>query len=268
VRTASLPWYDVPELETAHDRLWHALAERLRAAGLPDVPDTLDRHTPYRQQWRSDGLLLSQACGLDARVAHADRLQLVATPVYDIPACSGPLYRSHVVVRADDPAQHLEDLRSRACAVNGATSWSGMGCLEQRVLPLAIAGRFFASVRATGAHEASLDFVRTGRADVAAIDCVTFDVLQRLRPSTVDGLRILETLAPAPAPPFVTRARAGERDVEQLRAALRGAVEAEGAALSLIDVRPLPLSAYDVMAEQQEAAEAAGYTELRAASRE
>jgi ABC-type phosphate/phosphonate transport system substrate-binding protein len=268
VRTASLPWYDLPELETAHDRFWHALAERLRAAGLADVPDTLDRHTPYEQQWRSAGLLLSQACGLDARVAHANRLRLVATPVYDVPGCSGPLYRSHVVVRADDPAQQLEDLRSRACAVNGATSWSGMGCLEQRVLPLAIAGRFFAAVRVTGAHEASLDFVRTGRADLAAIDCVTFGLLQRLRPPAVEGLRILETLAPAPAPPFVTRSGASEREVERLRAALGDAVESEGAALSLVDVRALPLSAYDPMAERHEAAEAAGYTELRAARRE
>ena len=39
---ASLPMYDWPEVQWAHDALWAALAMRLRAHGI-EAPDRLDR---------------------------------------------------------------------------------------------------------------------------------------------------------------------------------------------------------------------------------
>ncbi|WP_152613194.1 PhnD/SsuA/transferrin family substrate-binding protein, partial [Inquilinus limosus] len=63
-----------------------------------------------------------------------------------------------------------------------------------------------------------------GEADIAAIDCVTYALLQRHRPGATAGLRVIGRTAPAPGLPFVTRRDAPDRTVEALRAALCGAL--------------------------------------------
>ncbi len=40
---ASLPMYDFKELRPAHDALWSAIADRLMAAGITNVPTRLTR---------------------------------------------------------------------------------------------------------------------------------------------------------------------------------------------------------------------------------
>jgi ABC-type phosphate/phosphonate transport system substrate-binding protein len=65
-------------------------------------------------------------------------------------------------------------------------------------------GRFFGTVKVSGAHMRSVEMVRAGEADVAAIDCVTYTLLGRYRPSCLSGIRILAPTDPVPAPPYVT----------------------------------------------------------------
>ena len=43
---ASLPMYDLPELQAANDELWRAIAERLRAVGFKGVPPLWDMERP------------------------------------------------------------------------------------------------------------------------------------------------------------------------------------------------------------------------------
>jgi ABC-type phosphate/phosphonate transport system substrate-binding protein len=59
-------------------------------------------------------------------------------------------------------------------------------------------------VTVTGAHAASAEAVAVGEADVAAIDCVTFALLQRLRPAVTRPLRVLAWTAPSPGLPLIT----------------------------------------------------------------
>ncbi|MCA9669870.1 MAG: PhnD/SsuA/transferrin family substrate-binding protein [Myxococcales bacterium] len=262
----SLPWYDLHELTSATDTLWRRIAGALRAAGVRDVPSELDRRTPYEQQWRSGELLFGQACGYDVAVAYADALQVVATPCYRLEGCLGATYRSLVVVRDDDPARTLADLRRRRCAVNTPTSHSGRNVLHAMVAPLSSGRQFFADVVVSGGHEASLALLRHGVVDVAAVDCVTYALLARVRPAALGGTRVLAKTPRAPAPPYVTSTRTDRHTLAALRAALAEAladVRVAGA-LHIAGLRWLARADYRPIVELERQAESLGAHELRA----
>lgn len=252
-RTAALPMYDFPELREAHDTFWGALAERLVAAGLTDVPPHLTRSIGHFDVWRDPELLLAQGCEFPLAKYFSDRVRLVATPLYDAEGCTGNRYRSAIIVRADEPAVTLADLRGRRCAINEKDSNSGMNLLRAAVAPLAGGQQFFESVTVTGSHRASTEMVASGGADVAAIDCVSFAHFGRLYPDLVAGLRVLTWTASSPALPFITRRSANggaascdEVTVQALRAALVAVCEDDKLApvrgrllLKGVDVHPV-----------------------------
>src|SRR5690242_6015134 len=112
---AELPMYDFQELRESHDRLWAALAARLEAAGVPAVPRQLNRSLSHRATWMHPALLYGQACEYPVSKSFRDHLRLIATPRYSAPGCTGSLYRSAILVWAQDSAARLEDLRNRRC---------------------------------------------------------------------------------------------------------------------------------------------------------
>jgi ABC-type phosphate/phosphonate transport system substrate-binding protein len=265
---ASLPWYDLQEIRWATDLFWGRLREHLRARGFA-APSGLERELDCFEQWRRPDLLLSQACGYDVRIAYAQDLQLVATPRYRAPGCEGPLSSSFVVVREDAPYGSLVELRGCRCAINTPTSHSGMNILRSLVAPLHENGRFFASVRVSGAHTASLRRIVAGDADVAAIDCVTYELLRRHRPGALAGTRILASTEAVAAPPFVARAELGPDGVGRLRAALADALEdplaGEAREAMLLDgAEPLGLEAYQRIADLDALARELAYSDLDA----
>jgi ABC-type phosphate/phosphonate transport system substrate-binding protein len=219
-RIAALPMYDFPPLRAATDDFWSAVAARLRAAGVDDVPSVLTRDIGHVETWRDPRLLFGQACQYPLASAWHEAVRLVAIPAYAAPGCEGSRYRSAVIVRADDPAQRLGDLRGRRCAVNERSSNSGSNLLRAAIAPLADHGRFFASVELTGGHLASVRAVAEGRADAAAIDCVSYAHIRRFTAQLTARLRILDWTPSSPGLPYVT-ARAGDASiVAALRAAL------------------------------------------------
>jgi len=219
--TASLPMYDLPELRGAHTALWAGIARHLREAGVPEVPAALCMERSAGGAWADPDLLLSQCCGADLTGAYAGRLHVVATPRYGAPGCAGGSYRSLVVVAESALVESLEDVRGRVAAINHPQSHSGMNALRALIAPLNRDGRFFSAVEVSGSHSASLAMVASGDANVAAIDCVTHALLARHRPAALAGTRVLCRTAPAPAPPYVTRADTDDTLVLRLRAALR-----------------------------------------------
>ncbi len=159
---ASLPWYDLSEITPSTDALWRQLAWNLTRAGVANVPTTLNRQVPYEQQWSSSRFLFGQACGYDACITHTSSLRLVATPRYAAPGCSGSGYRSFVVVRDNSECHDLEELRSRHCVINTATSHSGMNSWRALVADRHCNGRFFGEVQISGSHKDSLSMIRCG----------------------------------------------------------------------------------------------------------
>ena len=261
---AALTMYDLPELRAATDSWWTVLACHLRREGIAEVPDALTRGREIGDVWRDPGLLLTQTCGYPLTHGHADDLCAVAVPDYRAEGCGGGLYRSAFVVRADDPAQELKDLRGRRAAANGPDSQSGCNALRAAVSEIAGGERFFSDVLWTGAHRQSLTAVREGSADIAAIDGVTFALVGDVAPGEVEGLRVLGWSAATPALPYAVRkgldADARHRVADALMSA---AADPEGAdaryALRLSGLKPASDRDYAVMVEMREAAEARGY---------
>ena len=177
--TASFPWYDLPSVRWANDALWQATG----------LGGSLDRTTSPDTQWRSDDLVVTQACGLDLFLGDAP-IEPVLAPVFDLDCGAGDYY------------SYLVGAREGVAAVNSLTSRSGWSALLTVRAP--------SSLVVTGSHVASLAAVRGGAADMASIDAVTWHILERDAPDQVRGLRVLERTRSAPAPPFVV-SRAGPR---------------------------------------------------------
>jgi ABC-type phosphate/phosphonate transport system substrate-binding protein len=260
----SLPMYDLPEVARHTDTLWRGLADAMRKAGLRDVPERLTRGKDHAAAWTSPDLLFSQTCGYPLTHAYRGRLALVATPIYAAPGCHDTNYRSFVMVRRDDPAATIADLRGRAAAVNAEDSQSGYSALRAAVAPESGGSAFFGRVLVSGSHAKNLELVAAGKADVCAVDCVTHALLARYRPKAVETLRRLCDTPSAPSLPFVTRAGMPAENLERLREALRAALDDPGlvearAALFLKDAEVLPLSAYDRILEMEQEAEDRGY---------
>ena len=267
IRIASLGMYDMPWLGTANDALWAHIAMGLRAAGMSDVPETLDRAGSLTTVWRDPALLFAQTCGYPLMTALQGVVTPFAAPVYSWPGCTGATHCSVIVVPAGSSFEALRDLRGARVAMNGPDSNSGMNLLRHAVAPLAEEGRFFGPVVATGSHLASLDHVARGAADVAAIDCVTFGLVRWHRPELVDGVRAIGETAKSPALPFVTAAGASAEEIAMLLAALKEAIadqELVGAveALGLAGVEPVSMNDYAVVLGYEQEAIAAGYPVL------
>ena len=266
MRIACLPWYDLSETEPAMDRLWQRVAEALRERGIADVPPALDRRANYEAQWQESGLLLGQACGYDVYCANDHQLQVVGIPRYHLEGCEGTRYRSFVVVREDAHYQSLEQLRGARCVINSPRSHSGMNVLQALIAPLAQAGRFFAEVQVSGAHQRSLESIAAHTADVAAIDCITYGLLQRHRPRALAGTRIIHLTDALAAPPYITGATTAPELLPLLRDALAIAIAdlspRDREDLGLLGVESGSLDDYQELDALRQLAEQASYREL------
>jgi ABC-type phosphate/phosphonate transport system substrate-binding protein len=259
--------YDLPELATASAGWWTGLRRHFEAQGVDGLPETLTPDVHPIRQWDDAAPIFSQTCGYPLTHALAGKVRLLATPRYAAAGCAGPTYVSWVIVRRDDPARSLADLRGRRAAFNGRDSQSGYNVLRALAAPLAADGRFFGSATESGAHRKSLALVASGQADLATIDCVTFALVARAAPQEVAGVRVLCASAAAPALPYVTAASADDATVRRLQAGLLAAC----ADPALADIRRalliegceiLPLASYEVILEMERDALARGYPEL------
>jgi ABC-type phosphate/phosphonate transport system substrate-binding protein len=129
-------------------------------------------------------------------------------------------------------------------------------------------GTFFDGVVVSGSHVKSADLVSTKRVDAAAIDCVSFALLQQYRPALVRHLRIIAETVSSPTPPFVTSSRTSAKDVAALRAGLTAFFQDPAhapvrAELLLGGIQFCDQNAYAVIMRHEQNAQRNGYPVLR-----
>ena len=246
---ASLPMYDLPELRRATRAWWAGLARAFSAAGVGDVPQVLTDPADRAAHWLDRRLLFSQACGRNYVRELSGHVRLVATPRYAAPGCDGPCYRSLLVVGGDSDLEPAADMSTVRAAVNGFDSHSGWIALCAGV-SAAGARPDFAGISVTGSHAASMEAVRRGEADLCAVDCVTFALLERHAPDRVAGVKVVGRSPAATGLPYITGAGIGAAELERLRDGLRRAMDAPDLAsarenLLIESCEVLPDSAYD-----------------------
>ena len=172
---ASLMMYARPELEAAHRRYWALIRDALAARGI-DAPETLSNDIEEFAVWEAPDLILSQTCGMPYRLSLHGKVQLVGTPDFGVEGCPPGYYRSAIVVRADDARLDLAAFRDARFAYNQTISQSGYAA------PYAVAQRhgfWFANREQSGGHIKSAKAVAEGHADIAAIDAVTWRLIER-----------------------------------------------------------------------------------------
>lgn len=210
---ASLPMYDWPEVQADQDRYWQAIRDALGTG-----PATLTRgFTDYHAHWCSPDLVLSQTCGMPYRTGLHGQVTLVGTPDYGLPGNKAGYYHSVLVVNAQDDRGQMSDYAGDIFAYNEACSQSGWAAAAAY---FAAQGLHLTRHLATGGHRASIRAVAEGRAALAAIDAVTWELAQRFEPAA-RNLRVLARTEPTPGLPYIC-ARA--QDPAPLRLAIREAI--------------------------------------------
>lgn len=263
--TIALPMYNVtPSIRDAYEALFETLVDVLRADGFRDAVE-LERDAPLPEVWKRPNLLLSQTCGYPYLTQLRDHVRLVATPAYDFPGCAGSDYSSAIVVRAESGLSVLADARGKRAAANDVHSNSGMNVLRHAVAPLARDGRFFSEVIWSGSHRSSLALVRSGQADIAAIDCVTLGYLARQDGASLAGLTVLAYSAPSPGLPFVAGAAVSEALLLAMQQGLQVPSTALADAMAALSIRAFDLRSEDAYARigvLEAQAQACGYPQL------
>ncbi len=237
---ASLPMYDRPELRAETDRYWGLIRHGLAARGI-DAPTALQRgDDALLAHWESPDLILSQTCGFPYRARLHGHVQLVGTPDFGNDGCPPGYYRSILIARADDPRARFADFDGARLAYNDGLSQSGWAAPINQA---ASAGIRLVPGMETGAHRASVLAIAEGQADLAAIDALTWTLLQEFE--DLSRVKVIGTTDPTPALPYIT-------SVGQDAAAIRDAVAeaitalpaADRARLRLRGIADIPAQAY------------------------
>ena len=233
---ASLPMYDRPETRAANDRLWALLREGYAGR----APEELTRDEDLWSQWLSPDLVLSQTCGKPYRTSLHGKVALVGTPHLEL-ECDPGLYYSVFVARVNDTRDHLVQFRGARFAFNERGSQSGWCAPQVAAEGLGFA---FTDILETGSHAASARAVAYGRAEIAAIDALTWEMIKRFD-AWATGLQEVGRTEPTPALPYIT-ARAA--DASELFASLADAIDALSSIdrdrLGLRGLLAVPASAY------------------------
>ena len=253
-----------PELRSA----WRDLLARFYPlSGLPgDLPEV--RYDTDESSLRDPGLVFGYTCGYPLVTRLADRLEPLCVPEFDVPGCQNHLYSSRFIVPADSDIGCLADCRGLVLAVNSPDSNSGMNVLRHALAKLGAQAPWFAQVEFTGSHRASLEAVAAGRAQLAAIDCVSYQLIMDFAPHLADAVRTVEFSRRSAGLPLVAPRNAASRiDRDDFALALNQALGTMPAGqrrrLHIRRFLPIELDAYASIGELERQAVHAGYPELK-----
>ena len=258
---AELLMYVAPEPIQQANQQW--LTRILEHLGLRRLnADHLDLYA----LWRAPELLLTQTCGYPLITQLRGQVRVIGRPRYELPHSSDGEHCSVLLTRDDNPHQTLADFYNSRGVINGHDSNSGMNLLRERLASLQRNGRFFASVGISGAHRESLRWLRENRADLAAIDSVTYAYLARFAPLEVAGLRIVTRSAPSPTLPYIGALGLSDEQADQVRQAMNQALRdlpQVAETLGLQEVLPAREDDYHVLLNYQQQAVSVGYSVLQ-----
>ena len=117
--------------------------------------------------------------------------------------------------RGSRGAGELDGVGSRGAGELDGVGSRGAGELDRVGAADENSRQFFRELVTTGSHQESVRCVAEGRADVAAIDCVTFALLRAHRPELLNGVAVFGRTPPLPGLPII--AASGSPHVAPLR---------------------------------------------------
>ena len=128
------------------------------------------------------------------------KVQIIGTPDFQLDGAPAGYYRSAIIVRREDGNKTLKEFKDSVFAYNSDDSQSGYGSAYLLCKP---EGFWFQNRVASGSHLESTFAIADGRADIAAIDGVTWRLIQTYD-SHADKLAVLSWTDPTPGLPYIT----------------------------------------------------------------
>ncbi len=236
----SLPWYNFRETEYLIDQVWHSLKKHCDLRMSKRMPTLLDRKTPHLKALASPNLVMTQTCGFDIAAGTLKPLKMIATPIYQTEGASNGEYSSFLVTRKDSKIDSLSCALAKGRFVaNDNRSFSGYHCILES---------YSVKVHWSGSHLQSIEMIKYGAADWAAIDVVTWGLLMKYRPEFVSDLKIFGQTRKVLAPPLVTSALTSDCEVENMRKALTTLCEDPIGKKALTKIL---INGFQILSEQQ-----------------
>ncbi|MFY0660836.1 MAG: PhnD/SsuA/transferrin family substrate-binding protein [Shimia sp.] len=236
---AAFPMYDRPEVAATWDRLWH-----LFRAAYGNGPQQQTRDGDLWDTWKSPDLLLAQTCGFPYRTRLKDKVALIGAPDHGILEAPAGHYCSVVAAHRRCEGQNLPALDGATLAYNEPLSQSGWAAVWRHFDQhnIRIGPRL-----QSGSHRESAQMVAQGTADFAALDIISWKLMERYDDFAAD-LVVIDMTPPTPALPFIS---ACYQDVERIQKALRDAIQTltsgQREELYLQGLVTLPQSSYEAV---------------------
>lgn len=237
---ASLPMYDRPELRAETDRYWALIRQELAARGI-DAPEALSRgDEALLPHWESPDLILSQTCGFPYRARLHGQVTLVGTPDFGNEGCAPGYYRSVLIARADDVRDGFAAFDGARIAYNDGLSQSGWAAPINHAAARGV--RLLPGVE-TGSHRASFRAVAEGRAELAAIDALTWRLIREFEDTS--AVKVVGATDPTPALPYITaKGRDAAAIFDAVAAAIARLPQADRDRLHLRGIVRIPADEY------------------------
>jgi ABC-type phosphate/phosphonate transport system substrate-binding protein len=252
------------DLAGAWQQLFACFTGLLDASGQQEIELRFDSD---QSLLRDPRLFLGHTCGYPLMKHLKDQVTPFCVPVFDVPGSDGKLYSSRFIVAANSTIEALDECRGKIAAMNAADSNSGMNVLRYAIAKYNPSAAFFSRVVQTGGHLHSLEAVADGTADVAAIDCVSFQLIQDHWPELIDQVRSIGFSAKTSGLPFVLP-KSNIRDadlellVDNLNQALANTPETIRSRLHLLRFESVVLEDYQSIVDLEAFAIDSGYPHL------
>ncbi len=266
---ASLPMYLVTPL--AVNQLWAWLRKdiinQVGSSYNALIAEVLNYPEDLHGHWQQPKLLLSQTCGYPLMTELNKKVNLLGSFEYDAPYCSGIFCKSVVICQSNNLRNNLLDFKDARVAFNNPLSQSGYNSLRHLIAPFSQNGRFFENSISTGGHKASVLAVQSGQADIAAIDCVTYEGFCRYEPQLTQGLKIINTTQSYPGLPLISALNTPTEVLDALknslsRIHLQEQLRDTLATLMIKQFQPSSWLDYEICLEMEKNAQQLGYQHL------
>jgi ABC-type phosphate/phosphonate transport system substrate-binding protein len=226
---------------------------------------------PLPELWAREDLGCVFMCGWPyAKDAAAGLARtILAAPVPDAAWSAGqPLYRSEFLVRADSPAERLQDTFGTRYGYSATDSHSGYNAPKVALSAFADRAPLFSQVTGPlGTPRRCVEALLDGAADVTAADSFCLLLLRRHEPAMMARTRLIGATEPSPIPPLIASPGIDAAAAQALRAALLALTETAAGRALLADVclsrfAEVPQAAYAATLAWAPLAEARCYRDI------
>ena len=188
----------------AQQQAWQTLFDCFEPPPVPGL--TVQKALDFRHGdtvLRDPSLFFGHTCGYPLMTQLLGAFTPFCTARFDVPGTEGKRYSSQMIVNADSDIDSLHACEGGVIAINNVDSNSGMNALRYELARIGAKPGFFSNIVMTGGHLHSLEAVADNKAQLAAIDCVTFQLIVDARPELAARVRSIGITAKTCGLPFV-----------------------------------------------------------------